>query len=122
MEKIKTGFMSVAEMMLDIDRAQNVAHESVKMLERLGAEVIQPEDLATNLKDAEIAAKRFRSEDIDVLIIQHGTFSLSYLSIEVVRGLDVPLVLWGIPEPPLNGSPYSCWFNGRINHTCKSHD
>ncbi len=108
MEKVNTGFMSVAEMMLDVDRARNIAHESVKMLQRLGAEVIQPEDLVTNLKEAEIAGERFRSKDIDVLIIQHGTFSLGYLSIEVVRSLDVPLVLWGIPEPPLNGSPYTC--------------
>jgi len=92
-----------------IDRARRIAEDSKKYIQkREGIEVCCPDDPVVTLDDAARAASLFRRSEVDAIVVQHGTVSPVRLSIELVRDLGLPLATWGIPEPPLDGSPHGC--------------
>lgn len=106
MERVKIGLAVIGLPSFDIARARAVGNDCKEMLAGLGTEVVKNE--VSSLDEARRASKDFRTEQVDFLVIQHGTFSPANLSIELIRNLELPIVLWGIPEPPLDGSAYRC--------------
>jgi L-fucose isomerase-like protein len=54
-------------------------------------------------EDAESLADRFHAERVDVVLVQYGTFALGTLMPMFADRLTVPIVLWGVPEPTLDG-------------------
>ncbi len=116
----KIGFVSLGIADFPgITRAKDIARSSIGLLESNGAiRVVSPKVPITEYELAVEASELFRRELVDGLVIQHGTFSLGYLTIEILKDLDVPIAVWGIPEPPLDGSPYTCGsMVGLLMHT-----
>lgn len=106
MSKIRVGFMRMGLSSFDIKRGREIGERSVNLLKDLGVEVIDRETL--DLPAVKEMTKAFKMENIDLLVIQHETFSRGNFSPEILRELSVPLIMWAIPEPLLNGSPYKC--------------
>jgi len=48
------------------------------------------------------AWKKFKTNDVDTVILFNGTFSTGELTAEIVRNLDCPFALWGIGELALD--------------------
>jgi L-fucose isomerase-like protein len=53
------------------------------------------------------AWKRFKSEDVDAVILFNGTFSTGEMTGEIIRNLDCPFALWGISELALQSKNVS---------------
>lgn len=109
MSKVRIGFVVTAlSPFYDTNYARENADEMLKQLEGLDVEVLEAESLVTSWQEARATAEKFKKEDIDLLLILCGTFTLDDLSTTIIKEIDVPLMVWAIPEPPLKGGPLPC--------------
>jgi len=101
-----------------IDRARRMADESRKYIQKQeGVDLLCPDEPIFSVEDAQRAAASFRRSEIDALVILHGGATPATLTADLVRDLNVPLALWGIPEPQYDGTPVTCGsMSGLISH------
>jgi len=85
----------------DAHWADDIARRSLASLESLGLRVISTDRLVTSKDDAADAARLFRREEVDIMVLQNGTFALGDLAVDLAQKLQVPIVLWAVPEPSL---------------------
>ncbi len=103
MSKLRVGYACLARLSFDGEYAKQLMQRSLKALAEMDIEVVHFDDLTVTEQDAEALAARFIDERVDVAVIQYGTFSLGTLMPLLADRLTVPLVLWGVPEPSLDG-------------------
>lgn len=104
MEKLRVGFVCCARLSFDGDYAQQLSERSIEVLERMeGVEVVHGGGLTVTELDAETLADRFQAERVDLVLVQYGTFALGTLIPVLASRLGAPMVLWGVPEPTLDG-------------------
>ena len=104
MQKLRVGYACLARLSFDGEYAKQLFERSLKVLTAMDIEVVHLGDLTVTEQDAEAMASHFNREKIDVAVIQYGTFSLGSLMPLLADRLSVPMVLWGVPEPSLNGT------------------
>ncbi len=104
MGKLRVGYACLARLTFDGEYARELFERSLKALATMDIEVVHLEGLTVTEQDAEALAAHFTSEQVDVVLIQYGTFSLGALMPLLADRLQVPIVLWGVPEPSLNGT------------------
>jgi L-fucose isomerase-like protein len=92
-----------ARLSFDGDYATQLFERSLKSLSRMDVELIHGPGLTVTAEDAESLADRFQAERVDVIVVQYGTFALGTLIPIFADRLSVPIVLWGVPEPTLDG-------------------
>jgi len=103
-EKLKVGYAPLSQNNFDTKLARNILEKSARVLETLdNIQPILPSGLIITESDAQQAVVKFKNEDIDLLLIQNCTFSFGGLSLTLTEDLDVPLVIWAVPEPPFDG-------------------
>ncbi|MGI6418880.1 MAG: L-fucose/L-arabinose isomerase family protein [Thermoguttaceae bacterium] len=103
MDKLRVGFACCARLTFDSDYAQQLFERSVKALSRMDVELIHGPGLTVTEEDAESLAERFHAERVDAIVVQYGTFALGTLIPIFADRLAAPIVLWGVPEPRLDG-------------------
>ncbi len=99
--KVKIGFVNLALDFLDeedLKTASQYAKDAKQMLADMGAEIVEyPKPMsARNL--AREAWHQFRSSHVDGIVIFNGTFSTGDVSVELIRNMDCPFLIWGIEE------------------------
>ncbi|MCL2057450.1 MAG: L-fucose/L-arabinose isomerase family protein [Oscillospiraceae bacterium] len=104
MRNIRVGFVTLSRVTFSLDFAKSIYERSLKILSAMGVEIVAYDKLALEVEDARAAAKKFHDHDIDLLIIQNGTFAAADLTIELSVLTSVPIILWAIPEPAVNGA------------------
>jgi L-fucose isomerase-like protein len=65
--------------------------------------VVPADDLTVSAEDIDAAAKKFRSAEVDVLFIVIGAFGGDINAVALAEKLDVPILLWALPDPPFDG-------------------
>lgn len=103
MHKLRVGYVCCARLSFDGDYAQQLFECSLKSLSRMDVELVHGPGLTVTEEDAEALAERFHAERVDVILVQYGTFALGTLIPIFADRLTAPIVLWGVPEPTLNG-------------------
>ncbi|MGE5553041.1 MAG: L-fucose/L-arabinose isomerase family protein [Betaproteobacteria bacterium] len=103
MERAKVILLGVARPGFDTDLALRLYRDTIALVERLGCEVMHPAQLVTDPEDAGRLAAQYRDASADALIIQFSTFVDGRFLTRIVQELDVPLLLWALPEPELGG-------------------
>lgn len=103
MKRLRVGYACLARLSFDGDYARRLFEESIQTLAALDVELVHPAGLTVTEQDAKTLAEHFLKEGVDAALIQYGTFSLGSLIPIIAQRLPVPLVLWGVPEPSLNG-------------------
>lgn len=103
MEKLRVGYACLARLSFDETYAKDLFEQSRQSLSTLDVTLVHAPDLTVTEADAESLAERFHSERVDVLLIQYGTFALGTLIPIFADRLSVPIILWGVPEPSLEG-------------------
>jgi len=100
--KIKIGFVNLSLEHLekeDKEEAEKYANDAKTYLkDKLGVELIEYKEAVFKLEQARNAWKYLQSNDVDAVIIFNGTFSTADLTVEIVRNLDRPYLLWGLEE------------------------
>jgi L-fucose isomerase-like protein len=103
MRKGKVVMLGMARPGFDTDLALRLYRESVVLLERLGFDVAGPDGLVTDPDEAGRLAARYRETDADALIVQFSTFGDGRFLTHPVTQLDVPILMWSLPEPEVGG-------------------
>jgi len=99
--KVKLGFVNLALDTLeeeDLKTAAKYASDAKDMLESMGTKVIEYPQPMRSRNMAREAWQQFKSSNVDAVVIFNGTFSTGDVTVELVRNMDCPFLLWGIEE------------------------
>jgi hypothetical protein len=104
MDKIRVGYVALSKTSFDIVLAQETYEQSIASVRALAnVEPLIFDGVVATMDDAERASAFFEAQRPDLLIIQCATFHIGSLPQIITRHVTAPLVLWGVPEPPMNG-------------------
>lgn len=96
---IRVGLVAVGRPTFDLDGGRRFAEAAIGVLRGLGVEVLGSPEPATDETELAAATAAWTQRDIDALVIVQATFSDSSLTMAAAETCEVPLVLWGAPEP-----------------------
>jgi L-fucose isomerase-like protein len=88
---MRLGFAAIGRTTFDVALAGSLAERARDAL--AGHRLVGPDQLVT-----EAPSEPFRFGDVDAIVLLLATFADSTLPAAFVGDLDVPIVLWGIPE------------------------
>ena len=112
-QKICVGLVCLARKTFDYQAAEEIYNNIKKDLEKIEQvqwEII--EDLIIEVDEAQNAAHRLASKEIDALVCISGTFALGHLILELNKVIKKPILLWGLEELPYDGGKI------RLNSIC----
>ncbi|TDP95322.1 L-fucose isomerase-like protein [Halanaerobium saccharolyticum] len=112
-KEIKLGVVCLGRKTFDYQAAEEIFEDikrDLKDIEKVDYTII--EDLVIEVDEAQAAAKKISSENVDALIVISGTFHLGHLVLELDKVVDKPILLWGLNELPYNGGKI------RLNSVC----
>jgi len=95
--------LGVARPGFDTDLALRMFRESAGLLEKLGGTVLRADALLTDPDEARKAAFGYRDRDADALIVQFSTFTDGRFLTNILNELDLPILVWSVPEPEVGG-------------------
>ena len=102
MTKLKVGYAPQAKPSWINATLEDTRRRSIAALEALDVEVVAG-PLLTSDAEAEQLATEFRRCDIDVMVVHYLTFSLGSMTPLLAQRVGVPVIFWGMPEPPFDG-------------------
>lgn len=98
------GVIPLVRTTFDMEFAEQMKDQAFAALDAAGIRTVGSRDLARNKDEAEVALEAIRAVgDIDLLLILQITFTDASMTTQMARGSDVPVALWGIPEPRIGG-------------------
>lgn len=103
MEKLRVGYACLARLSFDGEYARSLFEESKKLLASLDIDLVHMPGLTITEEDARALAERFARERVDAVVVQYGTFALGSLMPLIAQNLHAPIVIWGVPEPSMDG-------------------
>ena len=112
-QKICVGLVCLARKTFDYKAAEEIYNkikEDLKKIELVQWEIIP--NLLIDVEDAQEAAHRLASKEIDALVCISGTFALGHLILELNKVIKKPILLWGLEELPYDGGKI------RLNSVC----
>jgi len=95
--------LGVARPGFDTELALRLYRDSAGLLEKLGYTVVRPDGLLTDPDEAGNAATSYRGKRADALIVQFSTFTDGRFLTSIVNALDLPILVWSLPEPEVGG-------------------
>jgi len=108
MKTLKIGIAGVWYDCFDESLARELYQSSLESLrdmgDKWGFELIAAPDVTNDVETCVAFRDSLRHADLDLLLIQSGTFAAGEI-IAAFADLDVPLGLWGMPEPETTGGP-----------------
>jgi L-fucose isomerase-like protein len=112
-QRIRLGAVCLARTTFDFNAAKEIWKGIQTELGGLEAvDLTLVPDLVFEPGEAKAAAETLARANVDALILISGTFHLGHLALEIAKVVDVPILLWGIPELPYNGGKI------RLNSVC----
>ncbi|NVM17234.1 MAG: fucose isomerase [Candidatus Lokiarchaeota archaeon] len=112
-QEICVGVVCFARKTFDYKAAEEIygkIKKDLKQIEQVQWEII--EELVIEVDDAQKAAHKLASNEIDALICISGTFALGHLILELNKIIKKPILLWGLEELPYDGGKI------RLNSVC----
>ena len=112
-QKICVGLVCLARKTFDYKAAEEIFSkiiDDLKKIEQVQWEIVS--DLLIEVGDAQDAAHRLVTKEIDALVCISGTFALGHLILELNKVIKKPILLWGLEELPYDGGKI------RLNSVC----
>lgn len=112
-QEIRIGVVCLARKTFDYQAATEIyskIKENLTEIDQVQWEIV--EDLVIEINEAQNAAHRLVSKEIDALICISGTFALGHLILELNKIIKRPILLWGLEELPYDGGKI------RLNSVC----
>jgi L-fucose isomerase-like protein len=103
MKKPIVGFMVTAAEHFPYDQPNDLNGRARQALEKLDLTLAPFDHLVVNPPSALAAAALFKDAGVDLLISLVGSFTWDNMPVRVAQELNVPILLWGVPEPPMMG-------------------
>ena len=96
---VKVGFVTVASGELNLSYVKKLTGKIKDRLRTYRINIIETEDIVTNLNLGWRVIKEFKRENIDLLLIVCGTWAPDSLVSNMAKNMTVPLLMWAPPEP-----------------------
>ena len=112
-QKIKLGVVCLTRTTFEYKTAQemyNKTKEDLKKIENTEWEII--EETVIEINEAEAAAKKLSSANVDAVVVISGTFHLGHLILYFQKIIEKPILLWAYNELPYDGGKI------RLNSVC----
>ena len=103
MKKPRVAFLPIARTTFDIEFAKEVCDVSRKHLSQLPVNLDSQAELITDLQSVQNIAHSLAADPPDMLLVFQATFADSTMTTALVEKIDVPLVLWAVPEEHVGG-------------------
>jgi L-fucose isomerase-like protein len=103
MDKLTVGFMVTAAEHFPYDQPNALNTQARQVLEKLNLNLVAADRLVFDPASAQAAVTRFKEAKIDLLISLVGSFTWDNMPVRVAQELNLPIILWGVPEPPMQG-------------------
>ena len=101
---LKYGVIALARTTFDMEFAEEMKNQAFAALDAAGIATVGPRTLACDTEQAEAALAEIEEQgNIDLLLIVQITFTDASMTIEMARHSDVPVAIWGVPEPRIGG-------------------
>lgn len=101
---LKLGFISMGKDGFDVALGTELAMRGLERLRGLVDTVVVPEKVVLTNDDETLASiNTFRQENIDALVVHCGTFSSAGFTLDIVRRINVPVIVWSVREPGFSG-------------------
>ncbi len=98
------GVIPLARTTFDMAFAEEMKDRAFAALDAAGITTIGPRRLACDTDDAWAALQEIEAAgDIDLLLILQVTFTDASMTIRMAEDSDVPVAIWGVPEPRIGG-------------------
>lgn len=104
MEKIKLGYIPLAKSNFDTEQAEKDSMEVLNLLKKYHQVDLVSGQIQTLDYEIPPVIERFKTEQIDVLMVHFCTFCLGNILPLLASNLPVPIVLLGSPEPGFEGN------------------
>lgn len=112
---LNIGFVSLcAQFGFNPEEAGRFYDKSKRLLEKQG-NLTSPDQLIVHKEQAMEAVDLLKESNIELLVIQVGTFPSGELIPILIDELNVPILLWALPEPPFDGGHL------QFNSLCGTH-
>lgn len=110
---VKIGVCCLVRYTFDAQAAQEIYQNTKKELTALeNIECVFIDEPVVEVSDAQAAAKVFKANDVDGVIIISGTFHLGHLALTIDHAVNKPVLLWAYDELPYDGGKI------RLNSVC----
>lgn len=99
--EIKVGLMVTSTPHFPVEEAKKSMDE-INHLFPLSKNSLVGPYLVTNSEEAEKVAKKFKVEDVDILVMVQGAFTWDDIPVRTTQELgNIPLLMWALPELPM---------------------
>ncbi|WP_082235510.1 sulfoquinovose isomerase [Halobacillus massiliensis] len=96
-------YVPIGRKTFDLDAGEAQRKKSSTMLNSLGVEVIEPEEILTSPDELSDFLKGIDKENILTSIYQSVTFADGEFVEELIKQVEAPVMVWSIREPSING-------------------
>lgn len=101
---LRYGVAALARSTFDVPFAEDMKDRAFAALEAAGIEAVGPRELLFDHAAAGRATALIRDAGpIDLFLILQVTFTDAAMTVELARNSQVPLAIWGVPEPRAGG-------------------
>ncbi|MCP4756707.1 MAG: fucose isomerase, partial [Proteobacteria bacterium] len=97
------GILNLARATFDIPFAESKAEQAWQSLQSIEADIVGTKKLLYDGQALENAVAAFENPKPDLLLIVQATFTDAAATVEFVRRLGIPVVIWSFPEPREGG-------------------
>jgi L-fucose isomerase-like protein len=102
-QDLRLGLVPLARTTFDIPLANQVAAQVRLQLHDAGFQLAGSEELVTNLEETRAVARKLADQPLDLLVIFQATFADSTMVMSLAEAVEVPLLLWAVPEERSGG-------------------
>ena len=119
MKRMKVLFLGIGKPGFKTEVAKDLYQKSVAKVQSPRWTLVAPEELVIDPNAGEDLALEHR--DADAVILQFSTFNDARFGLQVMKVLDIPVLLWCLPEPVLGGRLQLNSLTGLNATTCALH-
>ena len=97
------GVVALARTTFDMGFAEEMKDKAFAALDAAGIKTVGPRTLACDTAAARAALTEIGGTPVDLMLILQITFTDASMTVQIAGDADVPVAIWGVPEPRLGG-------------------
>ena len=101
--EIRIGFIPIARPTFDLELARELTAQVHASVKTAGYSVIGATDLVMDGAAVAARIRELSDDSVDMALVLQSTFADSAMALNLARALDIPLLLWALPEAQVGG-------------------
>jgi len=104
-KNLKLGFITTVSgrWLLDLPKERHATYSKWLQDTFPNVSLVSSDGIAVSNDDVGSAAEKFRVKDVDAVVVLIGAFTSDIVCTMIAEKLNVPIILWALPEPQFDG-------------------